>query len=142
MSGGFRKTTNNRMEIMAAIAGLEWLDQRCGVAIYTDSKYLENGITRGWAVKWRSNGWMDKGEVRLNWDLWSRLLVLCEQHSVQFHWVRGHAGNAENERCDSLAVKAAQQVGLPADEGYEAPMPPAVPCAPAKSTQLCFLGLD
>ncbi len=116
MSAGFRDTTNNRMEILAAIVGLESLKERCNVTIYTDSQYLINAIEKGWAKKWRANGWMrNKKEPALNADLWERLLKLCERHNVKFVWVRGHSGNPENERCDRLAVEASKQPDLPPD---------------------------
>lgn len=119
LSGGFRHTTNNRMEIMAAIVGLESLKERCHVTLYSDSEYLVKAMTLGRAKKWRANGWKRNAkEKALNPDLWERLLKLCEYHDVEFRWVRGHAGNAENERCDQMAVQAAQRAGLPNDEGY------------------------
>lgn len=115
-SAGFRDTTNNRMEILAAIIGLESLKEKCKVTLYTDSQYVVNSIEKGWAKKWRANGWMrNKKEPALNADLWARLLKLCEVHDVKFVWVRGHAGNPENERCDQLAVDAAKQPNLPPD---------------------------
>ncbi|MEW6696315.1 MAG: ribonuclease HI [Bacillota bacterium] len=116
MSGGFRDTTNNRMEILAAIVGLESLKEPCNVTLYTDSQYLINSIEKGWAKKWRANGWMrNKKEPALNADLWERLLKLCDTHRVKFIWVRGHSGNIENERCDRLAVEASKQPNLPPD---------------------------
>lgn len=116
LSAGFRDTTNNRMEILAAIVGLEALKERCNVTIYTDSQYLLNAIEKGWAKKWKANGWMrNKKEPALNADLWERMLKLCDQHNVKFIWVRGHSGNPENERCDQLAVEAAKQPNLPTD---------------------------
>ncbi len=119
-SGGFRRTTNNRMEILAAVEGLSALRQKCEVNLYTDSEYVSNAINQGWAHRWRKNGWKrNKTEKAVNPDLWQRLLDLCDQHEVQFRWVRGHAGNPENERCDQLAVAAASQPDLPPDEGYE-----------------------
>ena len=121
-SGGFRRTTNNRMEILAAIAGLEALRERCRVTIHSDSKYLVDAVEKGWARKWKANGWRrNRKEMALNPDLWERLLNLCDHHEVQFKWVRGHAGNTENERCDYLSIESARQPQLPADEGYEAP---------------------
>jgi ribonuclease HI len=123
LSGGFRLTTNNRMEMLAAIEGLRALNDRCAVTLYSDSQYLINAIQRGWAVRWRANGWMrNKKEKAVNPDLWAQLLDLCARHQVEFVWVRGHAGNVENERCDQLAVAAAQQRDLPADEMYERQM--------------------
>lgn len=120
LSGGYRLTTNNRMEIMAAIAGLSSLKERCAVTLYTDSQYLANAVNEGWAKRWRANGWKrNKKDRALNPDLWERLLELCEHHDVAFVWVRGHAGNAENERCDRLSVAASQGKNLPEDEGYD-----------------------
>ena len=119
ISGGYRKTTNNRMEIMAAIVGLEALKKKCEVTLYSDSEYLVNAMSRGWAKRWRANVWKrNKREKALNPDLWERLLQLCEYHEVQFSWVRGHAGTPENIRCDELAIQAAHQPNLPGDEGY------------------------
>ncbi len=119
ISGGFRLTTNNRMEIFAAIAGLKALNANCDVTIYSDSQYVVNAITLGWASRWKANGWRrNKKEMAVNADLWEQLLTLCAQHEVKFVWVRGHAGNKENERCDELAVCAAKQNGLPHDSGY------------------------
>ena len=120
LSGGFRRTTNNRMEITAAITGLKALKFPCIVTLYSDSQYLCNGITKGWARKWRANGWMrNKMEPALNPDLWSELLDLCDRHEVTFQWIRGHVGNAENERCDRLSVAAAKAKDLPPDAPYE-----------------------
>lgn len=105
LSGGEENTTNNRMELMAAIVGLEALKEKCSVTIYSDSKYLVDAIEKGWAVKWRDNGWMrNKKDAALNPDLWERLLDLLEVHEASFVWVKGHAGHPENERCDRLAV--------------------------------------
>ena len=120
LSGGFRKTTNNRMELLGAIEGLRALKERCSVKLHTDSQYVVNAIEKGWAAKWKANGWMrNKKDKAVNPDLWEQLLTLCQQHKVEFVWVRGHSGNKENERCDVLAVAAAQQCNLPADEVYE-----------------------
>jgi ribonuclease HI len=120
LSGGFRRTTNNRMEIMAAIAGLEALKTRCRVEVYSDSQYLVNAIEKGWAQRWRSNRWLrTKTERAVNPDLWERLLGLCELHEVNFIWIRGHAGHEENERCDALATAGAQGANLDVDSGYE-----------------------
>lgn len=118
--GGFRLTTNNRMEIMAAIIGLGALEDRCKVVIFSDSQYLVRAITEGWARKWQVNGWMrNKKEPALNPDLWNSLLELCQRHDVEFRWVRGHSNHAENERCDRLANEAARHLGLPPDVVYE-----------------------
>jgi ribonuclease HI len=119
VSGGYSRTTNNRMEIMAVIAALESLTQPCRVTLHSDSQYVVNAITQGWARRWKSNGWKrNRQEPAINPDLWDRLLGLCDQHQVEFRWLRGHAGNVENERCDRLAVAAARQAELPVDPGY------------------------
>jgi ribonuclease HI len=124
LSGGFRRTTNNRMEMMAAIVGLQTLNQPCEVTLHSDSKYLVDAITQGWAQKWQSNGWKrNKKDRAKNPDLWQQLLDLCDFHQVTFRWVKGHAGNPENERCDQLAVAAAQLPDLPVDEGYTSSFP-------------------
>jgi ribonuclease HI len=108
LSDGFKQTTNNRMEISGVIAGLEALKEPCAVNLYSDSRYVVDAIEKGWAARWRRNGWMrNKEEPALNADLWERLLVLLDKHNVKFNWVKGHAGNKENERCDELARKAA-----------------------------------
>lgn len=105
LSGGERQTTNNRMELMAAISALEALKEPCEVTLTSDSRYLVDGIEKGWAVGWRSRGWRkaDKSPA-LNADLWERLLVLFERHRVKLVWVRGHVGHSYNERCDALAT--------------------------------------
>ena len=119
-SGGFRLTTNNRMEIFAAIVGLEMLKQPCNVTLYSDSQYLVEAITKGWAASWKKKKWWHSGTERVpNSDLWEKLLPLCEKHHVQFRWVRGHAGILENERCDQLSMTALRQPDLPTDEDYE-----------------------
>ena len=120
LSGGFRLTTNNRMEIMAVIVGLEELQEPCSVSLYSDSQYVVNAISKGWAKRWKANGWKrnSKGEKALNPDLWDKMLDLCGKHEVTFKWVKGHSGNKENERCDSLAVDSAKMKELPADSGY------------------------
>jgi ribonuclease HI len=120
ISGGFRLTTNNRMEIMAAIAGLRALKTRCNVTLITDSQLLINTMTKGWAERWRRNGWKKRNnEDVLNVDLWKDLLELCEIHNVKFVWTQGHKGDPENERCDALAREAASKKDLPPDTGYE-----------------------
>ncbi len=122
LSGGFRRTTNNRMEILAVIAGLEALSEPCSVTVYSDSQYVVNAIEKGWAEKWRANGWMrNKREAAVNPDLWDRLLQALDKHYVVLMWVRGHAGNPGNMRADRLAVEAANGKNLPRDEGYENP---------------------
>lgn len=118
---GYRHTTNNRMELMACIVALQYVEEGCrSITLYSDSSYVVNGIAKGWAKKWRRNGWIksDKKAV-LNQDLWEELLLLSEEHSVDFRWVRGHAGNPLNERCDRLAVQSARGGGLLVDQGYE-----------------------
>lgn len=110
LSGGEKQTTNNRMELSGVIRGLSALRESCTVDLYTDSQYVVNAVNQGWAKKWRANGWMrNKREAALNPDLWEQLLALCETHDVTFHWVKGHAENAFNNRCDELAVAAARQ---------------------------------
>ena len=106
LSGGEINTTNNRMELTAAIMGLSALKEKCKVRLVTDSKYVADGITKGWAVSWQKNGWRkaDK-KPALNPDLWEKLLELISFHDVTIDWVKGHAGHPENERCDRLAVE-------------------------------------
>ena len=119
ISGGFRWTTNNRMEMMAVIEALEALNNPSQVQVYSDSQYVVNAITKGWAARWKANGWRrNKREMAVNPDLWDRLLGLCQTHQVEFRWLRGHSGVRENERCDRLAVAAARQANLPSDTGY------------------------
>ena len=105
LSGGEKSTTNNRMELMGVISALSALTEPCAVALYTDSQYIVNAMTKGWAVKWQKNGWMrNKKDPALNPDLWQQVLDLCRKHEVTFHWVKGHADNPNNNRCDQLAV--------------------------------------
>ena len=119
ISGGFRLTTNNRMEMMAAIAALQALETKSRVTLHSDSKYIVDAVTKGWAKKWQANNWKrNSKEKAKNPDLWQKLLDLCLTHQVDFVWVKGHAGIPENERCDRLAVAAAQKSGLPNDFGY------------------------
>ena len=105
MSGGERQTTNNRMELMAAIEALSILKEPCEVTLTSDSKYLVDAIEKGWLASWRKNGWRkaDRSEV-LNVDLWQKLIVQLERHEVAFVWVHGHTGHEYNERCDVLAT--------------------------------------
>lgn len=120
LSGGFRSTTNNRMELLAVIEGLETLKQPCEVTVYSDSRYIVDAVNKGWAVRWRANGWRrNKKDKAVNPDLWGRLLKQLERHEVQFKWVKGHAGNPGNERADQLAVDASRANDLAIDEGYE-----------------------
>ena len=111
LSGGEKETTNNRMELTAAIMGLAALKEPCEVRLVTDSKYVADGITKGWAESWRKNNWRkaDK-KPALNPDLWERLLDLVNTHKVTIEWVKGHAGHPENERCDQLAVAYYQKL--------------------------------
>ena len=105
LSGSEPETTNNRMELTAVIEGLKALKESCIVELYSDSKYVIDGLSKGWAVSWRKNGWKkaDK-KPALNPDLWEILLDLCEKHQLHYHWVKGHAENEYNNRCDQLAV--------------------------------------
>jgi len=112
---GYRKTTNNRMELMAAIKGLEALKERCSVTLYSDSRYLVDAIEQRWVYAWQAKQWRKKE----NPDLWRRLLALLEEHEVKLTWVKGHADNPWNNRCDELAVEAMKNEKLLVDEGYE-----------------------
>jgi ribonuclease HI len=120
ISGGFRLTTNNRMELTACIEALKVLKTSSSVIVCSDSKYIVDAVTNGWARKWRKNGWMrNKTDAAENYDLWEKLLDLCGRHHVEFVWVKGHAGTLENERCDQLATGAAAGKNLPPDKAYE-----------------------
>ena len=122
LSGGFRRTTNNRMEILAVIVGLEALVESCSVTVYSDSRYVVDAVEKGWAKKWQANDWMrNKRERALNPDLWDRLLKALDRHKVEMKWVRGHAGNAGNIRADKLAVAAASGTNLLRDDEFETP---------------------
>jgi len=119
-SGGFRLTTNNRMEIFAVIAGLELLKQPCNITLYSDSQYVVEAMKNGWVESWKKKQWWHSRTERVpNRDLWEQLLTLCERHHVDFRWVKGHAGHAENECCDRLAMAALRQPNLAVDDGYE-----------------------
>ena len=111
LSGGEKLTTNNRMELMAAISALEALKESCDVTLYSDSKYMIDSITKGWVYSWQAKSWKkaDKSPA-LNPDLWERLLVLLEKHKVEFVWVKGHDGHEYNERCDTLATSFADSL--------------------------------
>ncbi len=119
-SGGFLQTTNNRMELTACIVALRQLfDCRDRITLYSDSSYVVNGITKGWARGWRRRGWRkSNGDPAVNQDLWQELLELTEKLDVRFRWVRGHAGNPQNERCDKLVQQAARGNDLQPDRGY------------------------
>lgn len=120
ISQGFRRTTNNRMEMLAVIKALECLKEPCNVTLYSDSKYVVDSITKGWVYGWKKRGWIKSDKKKaLNVDLWERLLPLLEKHNVEFIWVKGHADNVENERCDELARGAIAAGGLLEDEGAE-----------------------
>ena len=121
INGGFRLTTNNRMELMGVIVALKTLKQKDKkITVYTDSSYVVNGITKGWAKSWRKNNWIKSDKQKaVNSDLWSELLDLIEPLNINFIWVKGHAGNKYNERCDELAVSAANSTDLPIDKNYE-----------------------
>jgi ribonuclease HI len=113
ISQGYKKTTNNRMELRAVIAGLTALKERCKVTVYSDSKYIVDAIQNGWAIRWQKNGWKrNKKDKALNPDLWEKLLSLLDKHEIEFVWVKGHAGHYENEKCDALAVAAAVKPNL------------------------------
>jgi len=125
LSGGVRKTTNNRMELLACIEGLRSLKRPCSVVLTSDSKYVVNAMVKGWAKRWRSNGWkLSPSKSAKNPDLWKALLELCEEHTVKFEWVKGHSAHPENERCDELAVAAACGKELPIDQAFETPALP------------------
>lgn len=110
LSGGSAQTTNNRMELTAVITALEALKEPCKVVLTSDSKYIIDAVTKGWAEKWRKNGWTrGNNEKALNPDLWEKLLELLKVHDVEFVWVKGHAGHKENERCDALAVEQSKK---------------------------------
>ncbi len=117
--GGFRLSTNNRMELLAVVVGLEALKKPCAVTVYSDSRYVVDAVEKGSVFKWRDNGWMrTKKHPAKNPDLWKRFVEVYERHDVELKWVKGHAGIEENERCDRLAVEAAKCQGLEPDEGY------------------------
>nr|WP_279343292.1 ribonuclease HI [Fundidesulfovibrio terrae] len=119
LSGGYKLTTNNRMEILAVIVALEELTKPCQVRVVTDSMYVRDAIEKRWLANWKRNGWKTAAKTPVkNRDLWMRLDGLLAQHQVKFEWVRGHNGHPENERCDVLARRAAQGRELPVDTGY------------------------
>lgn len=120
ITGGYRRTTNNRMELMAVIAGLDALDQPSAVTVFCDSLYVVKAMTQGWVERWKGNGWMRTPRERaLNVDLWERLLAACARHDVRFQWVRGHADDERNNACDALARAAAAAEALPSDAEFE-----------------------
>ena len=136
LSGGFLRTTNNRMELMAVIIGLEALKERCKVTLHSDSQYIVNAVTSGSAFRWRDNGWgiNPSGSKKVkNPDLWERLLAAYERHEVEMVWVKGHAGIDDNERCDVLAMEACKQSALQPDPGFVESVVEDVAGDPARS---------
>lgn len=120
LTRGFRRTTNNRMELMGCIAALESLEASARILLHSDSKYLVDAVNRGWARSWRRRGWRKSdGQAALNVDLWERLLVLLDARDVTLDWVKGHAGNAGNERCDQMVHETLAQGALGVDQAYE-----------------------
>lgn len=110
LSGGEDHTTNNRMELTAVIAALEMLKEPCIVELWSDSKYVIDGLEKGWAKGWQKRGWVKSDKKpALNPDLWERLLALADTHTLHYHWVKGHADTQENNRCDQLAVAESQK---------------------------------
>lgn len=120
ISQGFRLTTNNRMEVMAAIEALSLLKGRCSVSLYSDSKYLVDSVNKGWALRWQANHWKKSdGAYAKNQDLWNKLLELVKQHEISFNWVKGHSDNQFNNRCDELATTATKEDPNKIDFEYE-----------------------
>ncbi|MBQ4133811.1 MAG: ribonuclease HI [Desulfovibrionaceae bacterium] len=120
LAGGFSATTNNRMELFAALQGLQALKEPCDVELYTDSRYLANAIENKWLEGWRKNNWKTAAKKPVkNQDLWEQLIPLLQRHQVTFRWVKGHAGHPENERCDCLARQWAAKAALPPDPGFD-----------------------
>ena len=118
---GYRNTTNNRMEMLACIEALKELKEKSIVELYSDSKYIVDGINKGWAEKWEKNNWMrNKKDKAENTDLWADLLKLNDKHDVKWFWVKGHSGHHYNERCDKIAKKHAESSALLIDKNYEA----------------------
>lgn len=121
LSQGYERTTNNRMELLGVIVALEALRRPCTIDLYSDSKYVVDAFNQHWVEGWLKRGWRNaKKESVKNIDLWKRLLAAKRPHEVTFHWVKGHAGHPENERCDKLATSAADGEGRIVDEGFEA----------------------
>ena len=120
ISGGFLKTTNNRMEIMAIVEGLRALTGPCRVVVHSDSRYVVDAMTKGWITNWQRRNWIKSNrEAVKNIDLWKRLIEAAAPHEVSYKWLRGHVGHRENERCDVLAKAAAARDDRPADDGFE-----------------------
>ncbi len=123
-SQGYRKTTNNRMELLAVVVALEKIKRKDSrVVVYTDSKYVAEAVNRGWVFRWESKRFKKKK----NPDLWKRFLDVYRKHKVRIIWIKGHADNGENEKCDRLAVEASRQNNLAADQWYEQNEPPVMP---------------
>ena len=119
MGGGFALTTNNRMELLGAIQGLLALKQSCVVDLYTDYRYLVDAIEKKWLNSWQNNGRRNSAKKPVkNQDLWEALLPLLNKHKIKWHWVRGHVGHPDNERCDVIAKNQASQPNLPPDQGF------------------------
>ncbi|MGN1317911.1 MAG: ribonuclease HI [Lachnospirales bacterium] len=120
LSQGYKKTTNNRMEMLAVIKALEALKEPCEIDLYSDSKYVVDSITKGWVYGWKKKNWIKSDKKKaLNVDLWERMLELLKIHKVNFIWVKGHADNVENERCDFLARQAIASGNLIEDENFD-----------------------
>lgn len=135
LSKGFTLTTNNRMELMGVIAGLEALTMPCRLTICCDSKYVVEAIDKGWVLKWQRKNWVREKDERVkNPDLWQRYLKAADRHIVSMKWIKGHAGHPENELCDQLAVAAAKGVDLAFDEGYQPTIGSVDPALPDDST--------
>jgi len=117
ISSGYRKTTNNRMELLAVIVGLEALKKTEDVLVVSDSKYVVDSVEKGWVLNWEKSGFKKKKNI----DLWVRFLLVYRKHSVSFQWIKGHNNHPENERCDFLAVTAAEGSSLQIDKGFEDP---------------------
>jgi len=116
---GYRLTTNNRMELLGAIVGLESLSRPCSVALYSDSTYVVNAMSKGWLAGWQKRGWRTSSKQPVkNQDLWQRMVAAVGRHEVSWRWVKGHSGDPENERCDALAVAAANGADLLEDDGF------------------------
>jgi len=119
LSAGFRRTTNNRMELLGAIVGLEALKGPCAVTLWSDSQYVIHALSKGWLAGWQKRGWRTSSKEPVkNQDLWQRMLRAIEGHTIEWRWVRGHTGDIENERCDQLAVAAANGSDLQDDAGF------------------------
>jgi ribonuclease HI len=121
LSQGFTRTTNNRMELLAAVVALETLKEPCAASVHSDSRYLVDAMTKGWLLSWKRRGWTrgPKREPLKNADLWQRLDLAVARHQVAWHWVRGHAGHPLNERCDALATRAADRGPHLVDAGFD-----------------------